>query len=323
MASNAAPPIDRSSIAGRSSAPRQGDVRSGRTGQPGGGPEADPRARQATLAAVPRHLRMPPQRPFSVSRERTPHPLPVNGLVLRTGGMLVAIVGLVVGIVSLINEPAGPTGADAPRAQPPPSEVTRAAAIDAGPARTSGEASREGRSASQEPRHAEAPAELPVIAIERLREQMPAVAPSGYAAQPLPPPIIRQPTSLAFAGPEVPIPAPRPGALAEREPPPRARSEPAAAGSEATPATDLHRSARRLLHRGQLDLGRKELALGAAQGDVRCALTLAKTYDPAVLKSWRIPGAKPDVAQARHWYERARQLGSGEAARRLPQLAKL
>jgi len=50
------------------------------------------------------------------------------------------------------------------------------------------------------------------------------------------------------------------------------------------------------------------------------ALALAETYDPAVLAKLGVRGLQGDVDQARHWYERARELGADEATQRLTQL---
>lgn len=55
---------------------------------------------------------------------------------------------------------------------------------------------------------------------------------------------------------------------------------------------------------------------GLAQG----ALALGGTYDPAELARARVVGIKADPAQARRWYERARELGAPEAAERLKRL---
>ena len=43
-------------------------------------------------------------------------------------------------------------------------------------------------------------------------------------------------------------------------------------------------------------------------------------YDPIVLKQLGIRGVVPDLAQARSWYEKAKEYGSEEAPRRLQAL---
>jgi TPR repeat protein len=60
----------------------------------------------------------------------------------------------------------------------------------------------------------------------------------------------------------------------------------------------------------------------AAEGkDAEAALTLAGTYDSAVLEKLGVKGLSADVAKARAWYERAKEFGSAEARRRLELLA--
>jgi TPR repeat protein len=59
----------------------------------------------------------------------------------------------------------------------------------------------------------------------------------------------------------------------------------------------------------------------ADDGDAQAAVTLAETWDPAILERLNVYGMAPDVAMARHWYEVAQKLGSSEAAPRLAALA--
>jgi TPR repeat protein len=49
-------------------------------------------------------------------------------------------------------------------------------------------------------------------------------------------------------------------------------------------------------------------------------MALAGTYDPVELARLRVAGVQPDVALARQWYEKARELGAKEADERLRQL---
>jgi hypothetical protein len=83
----------------------------------------------------------------------------------------------------------------------------------------------------------------------------------------------------------------------------------------------------RLVKRGEAylaqgDIAAARLILGrAAEGrDARAAFSLAATYDPAVLKKLHVVGFRPDVAQARAWYEKAAQYGSADATQRLAAL---
>ncbi len=56
-------------------------------------------------------------------------------------------------------------------------------------------------------------------------------------------------------------------------------------------------------------------------GDAEGALALGATYDPGVLAKLGVRGIAADIEQARGWYEKARDLGSAEASRRLRILA--
>jgi len=73
---------------------------------------------------------------------------------------------------------------------------------------------------------------------------------------------------------------------------------------------------------GDIAAARLLLRRAAESGNARAALALGATYDPAVLKQLGVLGAAADVAQARAWYEKAGELGSAEAPRRLEQLAQ-
>ena len=50
-------------------------------------------------------------------------------------------------------------------------------------------------------------------------------------------------------------------------------------------------------------------------------MTLAETYDPAILKKLSVHGVMPDVTIARSWYEKAKKSGATEATQRLEVLA--
>lgn len=83
----------------------------------------------------------------------------------------------------------------------------------------------------------------------------------------------------------------------------------------------------RLVKRGEAylaqgDIAAARLILGRAAEarDARAAFSLAATYDPAVLKKLRPVGLRPDVAQARAWYEKAAEYGSADAPQRLAAL---
>jgi TPR repeat protein len=56
----------------------------------------------------------------------------------------------------------------------------------------------------------------------------------------------------------------------------------------------------------------------AAEGkDSRALVALAETYDPVVLKRWRVVGMQPDPDRARALYQQALEQGSKTASEHL------
>jgi TPR repeat protein len=108
--------------------------------------------------------------------------------------------------------------------------------------------------------------------------------------------------------------------------PPAPVPEPMIAG-DAIPRLDPNeiasalRRADDLIASGDLAAARLVLRRAANAGDARAAMTLAGTYDPAILEKLGVHGFVPDVAMARAWYEKAKKFGSAEAPRRLELLA--
>ena len=76
-----------------------------------------------------------------------------------------------------------------------------------------------------------------------------------------------------------------------------------------------------LIASGDLAAARLVLRRAANAGDAHAAMTLAGTYDPAVLEKLGVHGFVPDVAMARVWYEKAKKFGSAAAPERLELLA--
>jgi hypothetical protein len=76
-----------------------------------------------------------------------------------------------------------------------------------------------------------------------------------------------------------------------------------------------------LIASGDIAAARLVLRRAANAGDAHAAMTLAGTYDPAVLEKLGVHGFVPDAAMARVWYERARKAGSAAAPQRLELLA--
>jgi len=82
----------------------------------------------------------------------------------------------------------------------------------------------------------------------------------------------------------------------------------------------LLKRARGLLAIGDITSARLLLERAADAQEAEAALMLAGTYDPQVLGSQDLRSVSPDPAAARVWYQKAAQLGSADAKRRLGQL---
>jgi hypothetical protein len=81
----------------------------------------------------------------------------------------------------------------------------------------------------------------------------------------------------------------------------------------------LVKSGQELIAEGKFRFARLVLERAAEAKSAAAALALARTYDPLVDRPAGRGDAPPDVAMARAWYERAKELGSTEAAQRLNQ----
>ena len=82
-------------------------------------------------------------------------------------------------------------------------------------------------------------------------------------------------------------------------------------------ATVLAKRAEAMLAGGDISGARLLLRLLADNRDARATYHLARTFDPSFLEQTHTIGIHGDPAQARHWYEVARGLGSSEAAQSL------
>ena len=83
----------------------------------------------------------------------------------------------------------------------------------------------------------------------------------------------------------------------------------------------LVRRAQEMLANGDVKAGRALLLRATEARDARAALVLAKTYDPIALRQISSADQGPDLAQARLWYQKAREWGAPEAQRQLDALA--
>jgi TPR repeat protein len=90
---------------------------------------------------------------------------------------------------------------------------------------------------------------------------------------------------------------------------------------EATRLSKLVEKGDASMQSGKIAAARLFYQSAAENGSAPAALALGGTYDSAELsRSNVVGGIKPDPALARKWYEKARELGSPEATRRLQQL---
>ena len=76
-----------------------------------------------------------------------------------------------------------------------------------------------------------------------------------------------------------------------------------------------------LLASGDVQSARLLLMRGAEARDARAALLVGTTYDPALLRQIGADGPMADIAQARIWYQRAKEWGEPDAQRKLEALA--
>lgn len=106
-------------------------------------------------------------------------------------------------------------------------------------------------------------------------------------------------------------------------PEPAVREAPVAAPArriEPDELAALLKRAKGLLAIGDITSARLLLERAADAQEAEAALMLAGTYDPQVLGTQDMRSITPDPAAARLWYQRAAQLGSSDAKRRLGQI---
>jgi hypothetical protein len=78
-----------------------------------------------------------------------------------------------------------------------------------------------------------------------------------------------------------------------------------------------------LIATGDLAAARLVLRKAAEANNAEAALALGATYDPLVLRQLKVYGFTSDAAMARSWYEKAAELGSSAASRRLEMLTEV
>jgi hypothetical protein len=86
-------------------------------------------------------------------------------------------------------------------------------------------------------------------------------------------------------------------------------------------ATTLVDRARRLIRFGDVSGARLILERAVARGYPGAAFILAQTYDPQVLRSWKVQGMQPDQQRARELYAIAEE-GSSQPAKVLAEVLR-
>jgi hypothetical protein len=86
---------------------------------------------------------------------------------------------------------------------------------------------------------------------------------------------------------------------------------------------DLIKHGQKMVEVGYLAGARAYFRRAVEAGSGEAALLLGACYDPAFIEKIGAQGIKPDLKEARTWYERARQLGVADADAKLAQLADL
>jgi Bacterial SH3 domain len=115
---------------------------------------------------------------------------------------------------------------------------------------------------------------------------------------------------MASAGTRVDI-APDPRAVLVSRPDDTARIE------------ELMAHGRKMVDVGYFPGARAYFQRAAEAGSADAALLVGKTYDPSFIEEIGAQGIKPDVKQARVWYERAKALGNKDADAQLLALTKV
>ncbi len=140
-----------------------------------------------------------------------------------------------------------------------------------------------------------------------IQNRAPAAPPPAAAAAPV---AVAPVAALPVAAPPVAAPALAPAPAA---PPHVRRMDP-------DELAILMQRAKSMLAVGDLMSARLLLERAADGQEAEAALMLAQTYDPDVLGTSDVRNITPEPAKARAWYQKAAQLGSADAQRRLAQL---
>ena len=157
----------------------------------------------------------------------------------------------------------------------------------------------------------------PSLASPSLATPSLAAAPSRAAA---PPPAVVSPPPVAVA-PPVSVAPPVAVATAVPSAMPAAPQAEIVRSLDAREVAALIKRGQDLLAGGDVQSARLLLMRGAEARDARSALLVGTTYDPALLRQLGADGPMADVAQARMWYQRAKEWGEPDAQRKLEALS--
>ena len=134
-----------------------------------------------------------------------------------------------------------------------------------------------------------------------------------------PPPVESHPEQIGVESPISPLPTQFQPQVIASEPP--IAPPPAQRKLDQEEIAILLKRGKDLIANGDLAAARLVLERAANANDAEAALALGATYDPYVLRALKVYGFKADPDMARVWYEKARELGSAAAPRRLEMLA--
>jgi TPR repeat protein len=91
---------------------------------------------------------------------------------------------------------------------------------------------------------------------------------------------------------------------------------------ESARVDDLIKHGQKMVEVGYLAGARAYFKRAAEAGSGEAAVLLGATYEPAFIEKMGAQGIKPDLKEARSWYERAKQLGVADTDAKLAELAK-
>jgi hypothetical protein len=148
-------------------------------------------------------------------------------------------------------------------------------------------------------------------------ERQPEGPASKPSISPLPPQFLAVPNATV---PPIPPPPAEHQLDGTRAAPPIAPPPPAQRKLDQEEIAVLLKRGKDLIANGDLAAARLVLQRAANANDAEAALALGATYDPYVLRALKVYGFKADPVMARVWYEKATELGSAAAPRRLEML---